>query len=41
MWLKATTTRPLERDVVAGWQSFVRDGALAFDVNAVVTTARK
>jgi ubiquinone/menaquinone biosynthesis C-methylase UbiE len=31
----------LERDVVAGWRSFVRDGALAFDVNAVLTTARK
>ena len=31
----------LERDVVAAWQSFVKDGALAFDANAVLTTARK
>ena len=31
----------LERDVVAAWQSFVEDGALAFDANAVLTTARK
>jgi ubiquinone/menaquinone biosynthesis C-methylase UbiE len=31
----------LERDVVAAWQSFVKDGALVFDANAVLTTARK
>lgn len=31
----------LERDVVAAWQSFVEDGALIFDGNAVLTTARK
>lgn len=31
----------LERDVVAAWQSFVEDGALAFDANSVLTTARK
>ena len=31
----------LERDVVAAWQPFVEDGALAFDGNAVLTTARK
>src|SRR5919108_725730 len=31
----------LERDVVAGWQSFVKDGDLVFDANAVLTTARK
>jgi ubiquinone/menaquinone biosynthesis C-methylase UbiE len=31
----------LERDVVAAWQPFVEDGALALDVNAVLTTARK
>jgi hypothetical protein len=31
----------LERDVLAGWRSFVRDGALVFDANAVLTTARK
>jgi ubiquinone/menaquinone biosynthesis C-methylase UbiE len=31
----------LERDVVAGWQPFVRDGDVAFDANAVLTTARK
>jgi ubiquinone/menaquinone biosynthesis C-methylase UbiE len=31
----------LERDVVAAWQSFVEDGALAVDANAVLTTARK
>ena len=31
----------LERDVVAAWQSFVDDGALILDANAVLTTARK
>jgi hypothetical protein len=31
----------LERDVVAGWRSFVKDGALAFKVNVVLTTARR
>jgi ubiquinone/menaquinone biosynthesis C-methylase UbiE len=31
----------LERDVVAGWQSFVRDGTLVGKLNEVVTTARK
>ena len=31
----------LEGDVVAAWQSFVEDGALIFDANAVLTTARK
>jgi ubiquinone/menaquinone biosynthesis C-methylase UbiE len=31
----------LERDVVAAWKSFVEDGALIFDANAVLTTARK
>jgi ubiquinone/menaquinone biosynthesis C-methylase UbiE len=31
----------LERDVVAAWQPFAKDGALAFDGNAVLTTARK
>lgn len=31
----------LERDVVAAWRSFVEDGALILDANAVVTTARK
>lgn len=31
----------LERDVVAAWQSFVEDGALILDGNAVLTTARK
>ena len=30
-----------ERDVVAAWRSFVEDGALTFDANAVLTTARK
>jgi len=29
----------LERDVVTGWRSFVKDGALADDVNVVLTTA--
>lgn len=31
----------LERDVVTGWRSFVKDGALVDDVNIVLTTARK
>ena len=31
----------LERDVVAGWRSFVRNGPLATDINLVLTTARK
>ena len=31
----------LERDVAAGWRSFVKDGTLASDVNVVLTTARK
>ena len=31
----------LERDVVAGWRSFVKDGALSTDINVVLTTARK
>jgi hypothetical protein len=31
----------LERDVVAAWESFVQDGGLIFDGNAVLTTARK
>jgi ubiquinone/menaquinone biosynthesis C-methylase UbiE len=31
----------LERDVVAGWPSFVKDGTLVDDVNVVLTTARK
>jgi ubiquinone/menaquinone biosynthesis C-methylase UbiE len=31
----------LERDVVAAWQSFVEDGALILNANAVLTTARK
>jgi ubiquinone/menaquinone biosynthesis C-methylase UbiE len=31
----------LERDVVAGWRSFVKDGALFTDINVVLTTARK
>jgi ubiquinone/menaquinone biosynthesis C-methylase UbiE len=31
----------LERDVVAGWRSFVKDGTLADDVSVVLTTARK
>jgi ubiquinone/menaquinone biosynthesis C-methylase UbiE len=30
----------LERDVVAGWRSFVKDGALVFDANVVLTTAQ-
>ena len=31
----------LERDVVAGWQSFLKDGTLTADLNIVLTTARK
>lgn len=31
----------LERDVVAKWQEFVEDGALALEVRVVVATARK
>jgi len=31
----------LERDVVAGWRSFVKDGTLADDISVVLTTARK
>jgi ubiquinone/menaquinone biosynthesis C-methylase UbiE len=31
----------LERDVVTGWRSFMKDGALSDDVNIVLTTARK
>ncbi len=31
----------LERDVVAGWRSFLKDGALSTDINVVLTTARK
>jgi ubiquinone/menaquinone biosynthesis C-methylase UbiE len=31
----------LERDVVAGWRSFVNDGTLADDISVVLTTARK
>jgi ubiquinone/menaquinone biosynthesis C-methylase UbiE len=31
----------LERDVVAGWRSFVKDGSLVGDLNVVLTTARK
>ena len=30
----------LQRDVVTAWRSFVKDGALADDVNVVLTTAR-
>jgi ubiquinone/menaquinone biosynthesis C-methylase UbiE len=30
----------LERDVVAGWRSFVKDGALSTDINIFLTTAR-
>jgi hypothetical protein len=32
---------PLERDIVAGWRSFVKEGALATEINVVLTTARK
>jgi hypothetical protein len=31
----------LERDVVAGWRSFVNNGNLADDATVVLTTARK
>ncbi len=31
----------LERDVVAGWQEFVKDGALLLEVNVAAATARK
>jgi hypothetical protein len=31
----------LEGDVVAGLRSFVKDGALIFDAEIVLTTARK
>jgi ubiquinone/menaquinone biosynthesis C-methylase UbiE len=31
----------LERDVVAGWRSFVKDGALVDELDAVLTTAHK
>lgn len=31
----------LERDVVAGWQSWARDGGLAYQQGMIVTTARK
>ncbi len=31
----------LEGDVVTGWRSFVKGGALADDLNVVLTTARK
>jgi ubiquinone/menaquinone biosynthesis C-methylase UbiE len=31
----------LERDVVAGWRSFVKDGTLVADLSVVLTTARK
>jgi ubiquinone/menaquinone biosynthesis C-methylase UbiE len=31
----------LERDVVAGWRSFVKEGTLVFDANAILTTTRK
>jgi hypothetical protein len=30
-----------ERDVTAGWQMSVQDGALIGDLNVVVSTARK
>src|SRR5207248_1088629 len=30
----------LERDIVAGWQSFVKDGILTDGLNVVLTTAR-
>ena len=30
----------LERDVVAGWRSFVKDGTLVFDASVILTTAR-
>jgi ubiquinone/menaquinone biosynthesis C-methylase UbiE len=31
----------LERDVVAGWRSFVKDGVLSDELSVVLTTARK
>jgi ubiquinone/menaquinone biosynthesis C-methylase UbiE len=31
----------LERDVAAGWQTFVQDGALVAELNIVVSTSRK
>lgn len=31
----------LERDVVANWQEFVKDGSLVLDVRVVIVTARK
>jgi hypothetical protein len=31
----------LQRDVVSGLEPFVKGGDLAFDVDAVLTTARK
>jgi ubiquinone/menaquinone biosynthesis C-methylase UbiE len=31
----------LERDVTAGWQTFVQDGALIAELNVVVSTSRK
>ena len=31
----------LERDVVAGWRSFVKDGTLMFDASVILTTARR
>ena len=31
----------LERDVVAGWLSFVKEGTLADEVSVVLTTAPK
>jgi ubiquinone/menaquinone biosynthesis C-methylase UbiE len=31
----------LQRDVVAGWRSFVKEGALVFDASVILTTARK
>jgi hypothetical protein len=30
----------LERDVVAGWRSFVKDGTLVVDASVILTTAR-
>lgn len=37
----AERCRSLERDVVAEWQKFVRDGALVLNARIVVVTARK
>ena len=31
----------LERDIVARWQEFVKDGALVLQVRIVIATARK